>query len=116
MIGLLVNFDWTPFKILMPFVEPSSEPNEIRRSLSALLLNRPNGKRKGDTELDDDLALDFEYFEYFDAVDLVDSENLEETDLDEFVRDNLVLIDWSSSFSIVSSTLVLPGGCVEIAD
>ena len=82
MIGLLANFDCTPRKILMPFVEPSNEPNEIRRSLSALLLNRPNGSRKGDIELDDDLLLPL-LLELFDTVDLVLAENLDETDLEE---------------------------------
>lgn len=98
----------------MPFVEPSKEPNEMRRSLSALLLNRPNGSRKGDTELDDDLLLLFEYFD--DAVNLLDAEHLDESVFDESVRDKRDLIDSSSFGSIVSSTLVLPGSCVEVQD
>lgn len=98
----------------MPFVEPSREPNEIRRSLSALLLNRPKGSRKGDTELYDDLLLDFEYFD--EAVDLLDAVPLDESDLEESVRDNRDLIDSSSFGSIVSSTLVLPGSCDELQD
>ena len=99
-IGLLANFEWAAFRMFMPFVEPSNEQKEMRCSLSALLLNRPNGSRKGGTELDDDLRL---------HLDTLVVENLDDTDLHESVRVNLDLIDWSSSWSIVSSTLVLPG-------
>lgn len=79
----------TPFSI--PFVSPSIELNDIRRSVSSLL-NRLNGSRKAEIELVDDLVVNLEHLDNVDLVDF-EIEILDEIDFDEFVLDNFDFID-----------------------